>query len=229
MYDLVEWNEFLRRFKWRPGEHLTAIAPTGAGKTTLLFKLLPYRKYSIFFGTKPDDPLYRQIIRSGFRRVESFDEIRPWENKIMLWPHSKRTIPQTLLAQRDAFRDALNTIVHQTSWTVWIDEAKYVSEMLKLRTELTYAVEQLRSINATVVSGAQRPAWLPPSVLSNATHVFLWKSTNRDDAAKLADIGGIDAREVRDQARSLGKHEFIYIKTRGTDTSILRSQVRKEA
>ena len=40
-----------------------AIAPTGAGKTTLFKNLLPYRQYNIFFGTMPDDKLYKSLIK----------------------------------------------------------------------------------------------------------------------------------------------------------------------
>lgn len=224
--DAINWEEFKKRFRWNQGEHVAAIAPAGAGKTTLLRELMPYRGYNAFFATKPDDPLYRQIIKDGYRRIESFKDIRQGERNVMLWPKMEKTIPETMISQRDAFREALNAVVHQRAWSLWIDEAKYMSEMLKLKTELTYSIEQLRSVNATVICGAQRPAWLPPSVLANATHVFLWKSTNRDDQIKLADIGGIDAHEVRDAAKSLGSHEFIYIKTRGTDVSVVRSQVK---
>jgi hypothetical protein len=63
-------------------------------------------------------------------------------------------------------------------------------------------------------------------VLANASHVFLWKSTNREDQIKLADIGGIDSKIVRDEARALGRHEFIYIKTRGVNSKMVISQVR---
>lgn len=224
---VVPWDEFERSFRWNQGEHLAGIAPTGAGKTTLFRKLMPYRKYNIMFGTKPADDTYTRILNDGFKRIESIDEVKPWHNNYLLWPKQRKTIPETLVTQRNAFRDALDVVVQQRAWTLWVDESKYLSEMLKLKTELTYCLEQLRSVKATVICGAQRPAWLPPSVLSNSTHVFLWKTTDRNDQIKLADIGGIDSRLVRDEAKTLGSHEFLYIKSRGTDTKIIRSQVKE--
>ena len=222
----VSWAEFQSRFRWQQGEHLTGIAPTGAGKTTLFLNLMPYRKYSIMLGTKPDDKLYREIIRKqGFRRVESIREVKPWMNRILLWPRQRDTIDETMLAQQRAFREALDVIVKHGGWTVWVDECKYISEMLRLRTQLTYCLEQLRSINATVICGAQRPAWLPLSVLSSSSHAFLWKSVYRDDAKRLADIGGVDAKAITEELKTLGKHEFLYVHTRGTDARVLRSQV----
>ena len=133
-----------------------------------------------------------------------------------------------MIAQRAAFQDAFNFIVAQRAWTVWVDESKYIAEMLKLKTELTFCLEQLRSIDATVICGAQRPAFLPLSVLSNSSHIFMWKTTLDTDAKRLGDIGGVDAREVMSIAKTLDRHEFLYIRTRGTDAKIIRSQVERK-
>lgn len=223
----LPWTTFLPTFKWNQGEHLTAIAPTGAGKTTLFKHILPMRGYVIFFGTKVDDKLYRDLIAQGYIRHERFEDIKPWEDHVLLWVKQRATIKETIAAQRIAFRDALDKIVTQKSWTVCIDEAKYLSQMLGLKEELTYCVEQLRSINATVICGSQRPAFLPPSVLGGSTHVFLWKTTYKRDQEVLSDIGGIDAKMVLNEAKSLGKHELIYICSRGTQSHIVITQTPK--
>lgn len=225
MIEHVSWEKFITKFRWTQGEHVTAIAPPGAGKTTLFEALIPYRGYNVIFGTKPADPLYNRIIKNGFRRVESFSDIKSFDRNVLLWPRMAKTIPESIEKQREAFRLALDTIVKQGGWSVWLDESKYIAEMLGLRKEISFCVDQLRSNNSSVICGAQRPAWLPPSVLANASHVFLWKSTNRDDQIKLADIGGIDAKVVREEAKSLNRHEFIYIKTRGVNSRMVISQV----
>jgi len=227
MIPQISWQEFVKNFRWNQGEHLTAIAPPGAGKTTLEMHLFPYRAYSIFFATKPRDPMYDKILKQGFRRIESMDEIRPWDTHLLLWPKLKPTIEETMTHQKEVFKDALDQIVHHGAWTVWFDETKYLAEMLGLRKEISYCIEQLRSNNNTIICGAQRPSWIPPGVLAHSTHVFLWKSTDRNDQIKLADIGGIDAKLVREEAKTLGKHEFIYIKTRGTENHMVRSQIGK--
>jgi hypothetical protein len=223
----LSWDAFVRRFRWKQGEHLAAVAPTGAGKTTLLLELIPYRGHSIFFGTKPDDPLYHKLVsKHGFRRVESVEEIRAYETKILLWPKPvPGNIKATMVKQQHAFSAAINLVVSQGGWTVWLDESKYMAENLGLKLLLTYLLEQSRSINVTVICGGQRPAWLPASTLPNSTHFFLWKSNKREDAQRLADIGGIDAKMITEVLKTLDEHEFLYIKARGTSSQVVRSQV----
>lgn len=227
MFDPVPWDEFKRSFRWHQGEHVTAVAPTGAGKTTLFSELMPYRKYNIMFGTKPADDTYNRILRNGYKRIESMAEIRSFHNNYILWPSQRKTIEETMINQRRVFLEAMDTIVAEKAWTVWVDESKYISEMLKLKTQLTYCLEQLRSIKATVICGAQRPAFLPMSALSSATHIFMWKSTLDADKKRLADIGGINVREVSNELETLDEHEFLYIKTRGVNAKVLRSQVER--
>jgi len=225
--ETVSWPDFLKRFRWRQGEHVAVMAPTGAGKTTLIGEILPIRSHVIFLGTKKKDKLYDALIKQGYYRVESFHDIKPWMKRVILWPKHESTINATINKQTARFLTAFDGIANQGGWCCVADEAKYMAEMLKLTKSLTFMQEQLRSNHGTNVSGAQRPFWLPRSVLSNASHVFLWKTTDADDIKRLADIGGINRREVARELSTLGKHEFVYIYTRGTEATAMRSQVRK--
>lgn len=228
MIERVTWEEFKRRFSWRQGEQVVLIGPPGAGKTTIIDAIKDYRTYNIFFGTKKADPLYNSLIREGYRHIQDVSEIKSYDsNNFMLWPKYPGRIEEHVDTQREVFRSAMDKIVDQGGWTLIVDEAKYLSEFLGLRKELSYCVDQLRSNGSSVVCGAQRPAWVPQSVLANATHVFVFKSTNRDDQIKLADVGGLDAEVVRDEARGLDEFEFIYVKTRGVKSNMVISTVSR--
>lgn len=217
-------------FRWAQGEHLVILAPTGAGKTTLISEILPKRKFNIIFGTKKADDMYDFIVKKrGFRAVESFDEIKHWERNILLWPKHESVIRQTYAKQKNVFTDALNHIVKQGSWTIWLDEMKYMHEQLRMGPEITFLYEQMRSMKSSVIGAAQRPAFVPQSALTNATHSFLWKTTKAEDAKRIADIGGIDSKEIMAELKTLGAREFVYIKTRGTEAHIVRSQVERKA
>lgn len=226
-FPAVSWADFSRAFDWKQGEHVAILAPTGAGKTHLETELVTRRGYNLFFGTKIDDKEYRKLIRRGFHRVEDVSEIKPWMDNIILWPRFRKTIVEFEYRQRLAFRAALNFVVQQRSWTLWVDEAKYLAEKLGLKQELTFAFEQLRSIRGTIIAAAQRPAMIPISTLSNSTHFFIWRSNHYDDAKRLSDIGGIDAKLIVQELKLLDSHEFLYIRSRGTDNHIVRSQVGK--
>ena len=223
----MSWDEFRRRFRWNKGEHVTALAPTGAGKTRLFNALTEYMPWNLFLGTKVDDPSYRALIRKyGFRRIQTMDEVTPFHHNWILWPKPGKTNIESFQIQRRVFDDALNKVTQQRVWAVWFDEAKYMAEQLHMKTSMTFAYEQWRSLRVTAISGAQRPAFIPLSALSNATHVFLWRNRLDTDSTRLAAISGVRPRQLIDEVASLGKHEFLYLYTRGTDVNMLRSQVK---
>jgi hypothetical protein len=224
----TSWADFKRlHFRWNQSEHISILAPTGGGKTTLERQLIPYRKFNLFLATKPFDKEYDRLIKEGFKRVQSVKDIRPGDKNIILWPKPGKTIPETVALQVQVFREAFNYIVKTKHWTVWVDESKYMNEHLKLKLELTYCLEQLRSMGGTIICAGQRPAYFPASALPNSTHVFIWKTTSYVDAKRLADIGGVDARQVMDILKTLDDYEFLYIRSRGTASKIIRTQVKE--
>jgi hypothetical protein len=40
-------------------------------------------------------------------------------------------------------------------------------------------------------------------------------------------VGGVDTKEIAKIAPTLGAHEFLYIHTRGTESEMIRSQVKR--
>lgn len=223
-YDSAEWSDVLRDLQrsWKVGEHSSLVGPTGVGKTTLLARVLPIRRYVVMFVTKVHD----QTITRDFH---GYDVVRRWppkvyQDRILLWPEPGKTIRDTIKRQREVFREALDKIFNERNWCIVFDEQHYMCTTLGLGEENAMFLHQGRSSGLTVVNGTQRPAWVPVVTYSSSTHAFIWRNTHRDDLKRLADLGGIDARQLQDQLLRLRKHEFIYVNTR--NGKIVRSQVR---
>jgi hypothetical protein len=85
-------------------------------------------------------------------------------------------------------------------------------------------LQQGRSSGLSIVNGTQRPAWVPVVTYSSATHSMIWRTTHRDDLKRIAELGGVEMRDLQRNLLTLDKHDFIYVNTRKGD--IVRSQVQ---
>lgn len=227
-YDTVTWEDFTSTFRWRQGEHLLVVKPTGGGKSTLLGALLPFQKASaiVVLVTKVyDETLIKQFPkREGWYRVEEWPPPR-YADKVLLWPRPGKTVRETVLIQRRVFRDALDRIFLERGWTVVFDEEHYVCETLGLSAEVAMFHHQGRSSGLTVVDGIQRPKYVPLITFSSATHAFIGNTTDRDDLKRLADLGGVDAKVLAQEAMSLDYYEFLYVPARVRGRSPVRTTV----
>jgi energy-coupling factor transporter ATP-binding protein EcfA2 len=211
-YDFVPWDTFLRRFLWRQGEHVVAIAPTGGGKTTLLSRILPRRRHVVVLVTKTyDETITREF--KGYRRISTWPP-PGYVDRVLLWPKPGPTVRDTVSIQRDVFRQALDKIFIERGWTVVIDEEHWLCHNLKLELEVATFHHQGRSSGLTVVDGIQRPAWVPVVTYGSASHAFLWKTTDADDMRRLKALGGVNAVELATNLLKLRPHELIYVPTR---------------
>ena len=85
----VTWDEFLKSFRWKQGEHVTLLGPTGQGKTTLALAILPRREYVIVFGTKAKDKTLDRLIKEdGYEKCTEYPP-PTWAKKVVLWPSTK--------------------------------------------------------------------------------------------------------------------------------------------
>jgi hypothetical protein len=105
----LNWADFLDRFRWEQGEHVTLIARTKGGKTTLARELLRTQPYAAFLATKPEgqDPAVEELRRDGYVTVRDWmvvsdPELTP---RVVLepgLPNGEDSLPQ----QSDVFRNA---------------------------------------------------------------------------------------------------------------------------
>lgn len=215
-FDFVPFPKLIGRIReeWRQGQHAVVIGPTGCGKTTVLSELLEARKYVLFFGTKLYDDSYDRFIKRGYRRYSNYKSVPAWCDRAMIWPKIPRgtDLRDIYTIQRNAFKPALNEIFHERGWTVVFDELHYVCNQLRLEQEAAMFHHQGRSSHLSMVDGFQRPAHVPLVVYGSASHVLVWKTKQLDtDGKRLADFGGADSREMKENLQQLVKHEFVYI------------------
>lgn len=179
------WDDFYSGLRWEQGEHVTLIGPTGLGKTTMIRALLPKRRYVVFVATKPRDSTVDKLEAQGFRVTRRWS---PQYDRTVLWPRLRD--PADIATQRAEVAAMLDDAYRQGGWTVVLDELRYVTDFLKLSRPVQLLLLQGRSLGVSVVSGSQRPRYVPLEAYSQARHLFLWKTRDRQDLMRLGDFSG---------------------------------------
>lgn len=212
---IVKWDEFLGfHFDWKQGEHITLLGPTGSGKTLLALELLPFRDYVMAIATKQRDPVLYQLEQQGYVMQTSMDattaEVHP---RLILSAQLDRG-SDSLRDQRDTVHEALLTVYRQGGWCVYLDELRYITDLLKLSRDVQLLWLQGRSAGISVVGGTQRPAFIPLEAYDQATHVFFWRDNDQRNLERIGGLGAHDSVAIRYEVSHLEEHQVLYINTR---------------
>lgn len=219
-YSRLSWREHFDSLRWAQGDHLLISAPTKAGKTTMMRQLVEKRSHVVVFVSKMQDPTFSRDFR-GWDRLEDWPSGGPrsWQNRVLLWPKPiKNNIRGTMLKQREVFANALNEILTQGNRCVVIDESLMMNDpkLLNLGTEIGMAHYYGRSAGITMVDLTQRPSWIPRVIYSSVTHAYIASTKDREDAKRLSEMGGIDAKEVSHNLMRLPtRHDYLYLNPLG--------------
>jgi hypothetical protein len=228
----VDWAEFLPGFMalWPANangqaEHVTVVGPTKQGKTTLMLALLKERArlrdaHVVVLATKPKDPTLTRL---------GWPIIREWppgygQRQVIFWPRFSKDVRRAAYHQRLAFDPVLADIFRDGNRVIYIDEAFYFSDVLRLDGTLRQFWGQGRSINLIVVAGTQRPRGVPREMFSEASWFFAFRTADEDELRRVGEIGGVDTRTLRAIMRSLRPHEFVCVQTRTGE--MVRSMVK---
>lgn len=224
----VPWDEFEDAFAWRQSEHISLIGPTGCGKTTLTNRLIDFRKYEVFLGSKRIDETQEELHNMGFLATSDPDIInhqisRRWYARPKFNP--KLSSEEEEEVHREFFRRVLKRVYDETAWTTFIDEGRYICDYLGLRKDVIRLLTQGRSQNNSVVIGAQRPRYVPLEVYDQATHLFFWKDPDLQNVQRVAEMAGVNKRHAAMMVGQLEYHEFLYYNTRTGESLISKVDV----
>lgn len=206
----VTWDEFLSRFCWFQGEHITIIGPTGTGKTTLALSLIHKRSAVVAFASKAKDDTMDRLAQSGYRLMEGFAP--SVFSHIVLQPPVRSARDQANQAQ--VFHDAIYSILRSGGWCTLWDEAAYLADDLGLTAAMRTLWQQGRSLGVSIIACTQRPAFVPVTAYSSATHLFFFRDNDEVNLSRIGGLGGIAAGPIREQVARLEGHSILYVNTR---------------
>ena len=190
------------------------VAPTGMGKTVLNKQLLRYREqrkgYICVLATKPVDD---ELTELEGRRYLKIKDQRRWDAtsypRVLLWPQAGNF--DNLNEQRKIFLKALQGMWKNGSWTVMLNELRYLTENLGLKRQINTLYLQARSSKVSLSGETQRPRNVPLEAFSQSSHVFFGPCRDDDDLKRISGIGNANPKQLRLVVQDLQRYEFAYV------------------
>lgn len=239
-------EEFLTsRWDYRPGQHVSVIAPTQNGKTTWLFELLRNSDTSwcsvppVMLVAKPQD----RVVAAGLEDI-GYAETPRWPPRrrrgwwreeepagFGLWPrHLKDVEPEQNAAHlARAFRPALQDLYWKGNSICIADEVYHLCVVLGLSTQLTQHWTQGGGMGSGLWSATQKPSGtqqgsIPSFMYNSPTHTFLGRDPDKRNRDRFGEIGGVDAKFLSETVLKLQKYEWLYIHRDGPWYAIVEAQ-----
>lgn len=235
-------EEFLTtRWNYRPGEHVSLIAPTQNGKTTMVFQLLAHTDTSFcripptMLVAKPRDAVVAQGL-ADLEYVELASWPPSWRIKRRkppgygLWPRHIPGAPPEVNAAHLAktIRPAISEAFWGGDSLIIGDEVYHLAAVLGLQQELTQHWTQGAGMGAGLWTATQKPSGtaqgsIPTFMYNSPTHTFLGKDPDRRNRERFSEIGGIDGKLVGETVMKLNKYEWLYIHRDGPTMCIVEA------
>lgn len=224
--DSETWYQYMQTH-WHQGEHVLLAGPTGTGKTTIAQTLLDIRLFVCVLAVKMHDDTLKRFLEGHRYGRQHYKLLRKWPpdypfRRVVFWPKPKSLRDDR--QQSDLLYHALNQMYLAGGWTIYFDEAGYISGTLGLGKALGVLLNQGRSSNISVVATVTRAssmvAKVPKESVSQCRHILIFKTRNEDEIKTLATIAGISRLNMQTLVNRLQYHpaksgkqfsDFLYI------------------
>ncbi len=207
------------------GEHMIALGKTGRGKTTLINDCLERRHKQrdascCSFVAKPQDRTSSDMLGLGWFRIKEWPPTYAQRKarKVMLWPAYTKASTYAKDV-KGTFMHAIDEIMEEKRWTLYMDEAPYFVQSMGLRSSMDELFNQARSNEITLIAGAQRPVWVSRSMVSQHCWVACFRIGDMEDAKRAGEVMG-DRDRYTPVILGLGEHEFMLVDTIGDNAII---------
>lgn len=213
----MSWRELAPRIEWSQGQHVLCVGGTGSGKSTLMGVMLRRRRLVVVTVSKGYDETLDGPLFKGYEVYRTWPPKKRHE-KVLLWPPNGSDAKETRQIKHDTFSECMNDILlHVGYWCIAMDEVHYMSDSLRLETEVTDLEEQGRSFHISLWANTQRPASIPLACYVNAAHGFFFLSQEDYDLKRLGQIRNkfTDPAQLKWNLEQLDPHEFVYIDRSG--------------
>lgn len=215
---------------WDPGQHMMIFGRTGFGKTHAALWMLNARADDLDAGGREAHVAVLETkARDETLKTSLWPIIESWpptyrqrqDRRIIVWP-PYRAASTNATDMKPVFTDALDAMMREGGWTIYVDETAYFIENLKLRASLDEFWNGGRSSDLTIVAGAQRPVWVNRSMTSQAKWALCFFIGDEDDRTRVGEVLGSRRRYPPVIAR-LKRYECLVIRTdtgRGVITKV---------
>ena len=171
-----------------------------------------------------DESLYPKLQAKGYKLTGDPDLDYQKTPRVIFRPKLEAPTGEAQEEQREAFRRLLVNVFNEGGWCLYGDEIRYLSQNLGLSTELETLWLQGRSMGVSMVVATQRPVSIPVLAFESATHLFLFRATDRTNIQRMSEFGGADVDLIRYTVPRLPRYEVLYVDTR--TGQMLRTKVR---
>lgn len=218
--------EFLQYYwDYRPGQHVTLLAPTDYGKTWFAHELLRYcaspELPALDLVMKPRDSTAVKWGKAlGFRTVRQWPPLpSPLHMKPagwVVWPKHVMDPVKDNPAHYRVFRAAILDSYKRGKRIIMADEVAGLCD-LGLTDVIVTVLTKGRSMGAGLWCCTQRPSGIPLAAYSQASHLFLGNNPDDRDRKRYAEIGGVNPKLVSETVSKLRRFQWLYVKRHGED------------